>query len=104
MPQYSHARVVDARGTVFDTLGFTVRRQEDTHKRLELLPEEALYLVERGSMLCWRERSNIPPQEENEAYDPVKLIGEPMSAQQCFSQMLGTEGITLEHYQVRGFS
>jgi tRNA-splicing endonuclease subunit Sen54 len=100
MPQYSLAKVVDARGTVFDTVGFTVRRQNDTHKRLELLPEEVLYLVERGSMLCWRESPNAPPREEDDIYDPVKPIGEPMSVQQCFAEMLGVEGINLERYQV----
>jgi hypothetical protein len=100
MPQYSLAKVVDARGTVFDTIGFTVRRRDDTHKRLELLPEEVLYMVERGSMLCWRESLNAPPREEDDACDPIKLIGEPMSAQQCFAEMLGVGGITLEHYQV----
>ncbi|EEB90902.1 hypothetical protein MPER_10831, partial [Moniliophthora perniciosa FA553] len=29
-------------------------------KRLELLPEEAIYLIERGSLLWWRE-SQVPP-------------------------------------------
>lgn len=100
MPQHSLAKVVDARGTVFDTVGFTIRRQNATHKRLELLPEEVLYLVERGSMLCWRESPNAPLQEEDDIHDPVKLIGEPMSVQQCFTEMLGVEGIGLEQYQV----
>lgn len=100
MPQYSLARVIDARGTVFDTLGFTLKRQNYTHKSLELLPEEALYMVERGSMLCWREPTNPILQPPQEAYDPVKLVGSPMSAQQSFAEMLGVEGITLAHYQV----
>ena len=100
MPQYSLAKVVDVRGTVFDTIGFTIRRQGGVHKILELLPEEILYMVERGSMLCWRESSNTPSQIDHEYPDPIKLVGDPMSAQQCFSEMLGVEGITLEHYQV----
>jgi len=100
MPQHSHAKVIDARGMMFDAVGFTIRRQNDKHKRLELLPEEVLYLVERGSMLCWKESSNVPPQENGDVSDPLKLIGEPMSVQQCFTEMLGVNSITLEHYQV----
>lgn len=103
MPQYSLARVTDARGTVFDTVGFTIKRNDHKHKRLELLPEEVLYMVERGSMLCWRESSNVLPNIKEDVNDPVQLVGDPMSAQQCFAEMLGVGGITLEHYQVYAY-
>lgn len=69
------------------------------HKRLELLPEEALYLVERGSMFCWKSDVAVsiscPGLEEME--------GAPITVQQAFSEMVGTEGLTLEKYQVRRF-
>lgn len=100
MPQYARAQVIDSRGTAFATLGYTVRRQEYTEKRLELLPEEALYLVERGSMLCWKQTSNVPECPGDDEKDAIRLVGEPMSVQQCFMSMLGVEGITIEHYSV----
>lgn len=66
-------------------------------KRLELLPEEALYLVERGAMLCWKASelalSETPGLEDVE--------GVPMTVQQAFAEMVGTEDLTLEKYQVR---
>lgn len=67
------------------------------HKRLELLPEEALYLVERGTLFVTKEndtlKSNIPGMEDIE--------GAPMSIQQAFAEMIGTEDLSLEKYQVR---
>lgn len=68
---------------------------EKIQKRLELLPEEALYLVERGTMFCWKEHdlfSATPALEEME--------GSPMSVQQAFAEMIGKEDLTLEKYQV----
>jgi tRNA-splicing endonuclease subunit Sen54 len=67
------------------------------HKRLELLPEEALYLVERGTLFCTKKSSglkwNVPGSEDVE--------GVPMSVQQAFAEMIGTEDLSLEKYQVR---
>lgn len=64
-------------------------------KRLELLPEEALYLVERGTLFCTREsptvKLNAPGMEDIE--------GAPMTVQQAFAEMIGSEGLTLEKYQ-----
>lgn len=100
MPQNSRAQVIDSRGIALSTYGYTTRRPEYTEKRLELLPEEALYLVERGSMLCWKESFALSKESEEDDRDPIKLIGEPMSVQQCFMDMLGVEDLTLEHYQV----
>jgi tRNA-splicing endonuclease subunit Sen54 len=100
MPQYSRAQVTDSRGTAFGAIGYTIRRSNYTERRLELLPEEALYLVERGSMLCWNERQVLPTSTLGDESDPIKIIGEPMSVQQCFMSMLGLENLTMEHYQV----
>jgi tRNA-splicing endonuclease subunit Sen54 len=67
------------------------------HKRLELLPEEALYLVERGTLFCTKESNilklNVPGMEDVE--------GAPMSVQQAFAEMIGAERLSLEKYQVR---
>jgi tRNA-splicing endonuclease subunit Sen54 len=65
------------------------------HKRLELLPEETLYLVERGSLFCWKDcvdLSHVPGLE----YIP----GPPMSVQQVYSELIGVEDLTLEKFQV----
>jgi tRNA-splicing endonuclease subunit Sen54 len=100
MPQYARAKVIDIRGTSFNNMGYTTKRSGAPHKSLELLPEEALYLVERGSMLCWREFPFLSS-DVDEDNDPIKLRGEPMTVQRCFVDMLGIEGVTIEHYQVR---
>lgn len=67
------------------------------HKRLELLPEEAIYLIERGALFCWKEMDSslgqVPGLDE--------VYGSPMSVQQAYSEMLGTEDMTLEKFQVR---
>ena len=69
---------------------------QKVHKRLELLPEETLYLVERGSLFCWKESgldlSLIPGLDD--------IPGYPMTVQQAYSELIGTEGLTLERFQV----
>lgn len=68
---------------------------------LELLPEEALYLIERGSMLCFKEDSKRPfldlekVQPESESF-----VESPMTVQHAFAEMIGREGLTLGRYQV----
>lgn len=66
-------------------------------KRLELLPEETLYLVERGAMYCWQPTDL--PLPKTQLLDDVE--GVPMSVQQAFAEMIGKEDLTLERYQVR---
>lgn len=74
-------------------------QQQKTAKRLELLPEEAIYLVERGSMFCWKavadENGSVNTSEGLE-----DMEGVPMSVQQVFTEMIGQDGLTLEKYQV----
>jgi tRNA-splicing endonuclease subunit Sen54 len=60
-------------------------------KTLALLPEEAIYLIERGALFCRK--------EIRRSMEDVK--GFPMSVQQSYSEMIGTENLTLEKYQVR---
>ena len=72
-------------------------------KRLELLPEEAIYLVERGALFCWKKHDLITknPQQGSSLED---VEGSPMSVQQAYAEMIGREDLTLERYQVRSFS
>lgn len=70
---------------------------EKIQKRLELLPEEALYLVERGAMFCWKEHESF----DTHNLRPEEMQGSPMSVQQAFAEMIGKEDLTLEKYQVR---
>lgn len=58
----------------------------DSQGRLGLLPEEALYLVERGSLdLRWRSE---------------ELEGIPLDLQTAYAYLLGAQGLTLERYTV----
>ena len=111
-PSTDRVHVTAARGIHFSTMGHSVSRtaqhgnaesgsgspSSKLPKRLELLPEEALYLIERGALLCYKSVSRgvllIDP--SNETQSP----GAPMSVQQAFAEMIGCEGMTLERYQV----
>lgn len=67
------------RGPILQQMG-----KGDVKGRLHLLPEEALYLIERGSMdLRWTNK---------------ELEGVPMSLQAAYSYFLGDRGLTLERY------
>ncbi|KZT51583.1 hypothetical protein CALCODRAFT_487817 [Calocera cornea HHB12733] len=93
-----------------------VGTERERERQLLLLPEEALYLIERGSMFCTHELADPPPsardphtlaseQEEEEEEEarwdesaPPAVV--PMSVQQAFGALLGRSGLTLERYQV----
>ncbi|KAJ7600989.1 tRNA-splicing endonuclease subunit sen54 N-term-domain-containing protein [Mycena floridula] len=98
-PSLGRAHVVVARGTLVGNIGHSVPRPvEDSdkmHKRLELLPEETIYLVERGSMFCWKARKT-----EDKAEDAIEMHGIPMTVQQAYTDMIGRDGLTPEKYQV----
>ncbi|KZT40786.1 hypothetical protein SISSUDRAFT_1126978 [Sistotremastrum suecicum HHB10207 ss-3] len=104
-------------------------------KRTELLPEEALYLMERGSMICFKHSpspslhlapststptlmpfaiSSLPsadaPPLINSAsssfsFDPLgnEPPGAPMTVQHAWGEMIGSESLTLEKYQVYSY-
>ncbi|KAH9936421.1 tRNA-splicing endonuclease subunit sen54 N-term-domain-containing protein [Fomitopsis serialis] len=102
-PDIARAHVTVSRGIHFASMGHSVARTgtvddgaKKIHKRLELLPEEILYLVERGAMLCWKAcdlaPADIPGLET--------VDGVPMTVQQAFAEVIGTEDLTLEKYQV----
>ncbi|KAI0335748.1 hypothetical protein GY45DRAFT_1316455 [Cubamyces sp. BRFM 1775] len=107
-PELARAHVTVARGIHFTTMGHSVARPvpvaEDEgakkmQKRLELLPEEALYLVERGAMYCWKPTDE--PIQHTAHLDDME--GVPMTVQQAFAEMVGTEDLTLEKYQVYAY-
>lgn len=66
-------------------------------KRLELLPEEAIYLIERGSMFCWKEVDL----DFAEVPGLSAVAGSPMTVQQAYSEMIGKEDLTIEKFQVQ---
>jgi hypothetical protein len=106
-PSLARAHVTVARGIHFTSLGHSVSRPVHMnsqpsdggaeniveHKRLELLPEETLYLIERGTLACSlaydESREHIPG-----------LIRPAISVQHAYASMIGTVDLTLEKYQV----
>lgn len=72
-----------AYGIHFGNIGFFHQKR----RQLELLPEEALYMVERGAVELWR---------EEEVGSRV-----PMSVQQAWDEVIGHDEMTPERYQVR---
>ncbi|QRW07486.1 tRNA-splicing endonuclease subunit sen54 [Ceratobasidium sp. AG-Ba] len=115
-PSIARAQVIVARGTHFSALGHSAvrptlgsdRESSKTQKRLELMPEEALYLMERGSLFCWR-ASDLPkimtvhPSDDMDLGDCDMSYGPPMTMQQAFTEMIGTEGLSLQHYIVYAY-
>ncbi|MCJ1472525.1 tRNA-splicing endonuclease subunit sen54 [Lambiella insularis] len=84
--QSGESRVVveNPKGHHFRTMG-----KVETDGRLYLLPEEALYLVERGNLdLRW-------PAEEGDCDE-----GLPLSLQSAYAALIGQPGLTLERYTV----
>jgi len=101
--------MLEAKGAGFTHVGCSIRRPVSTEKKLELLPEEALYLVERGSLLCWEQtegqeiQAEEPEARRGDLLDPVQIIGAPLSVQQSFAVMIGKAGLTFERYQVYAY-
>jgi tRNA-splicing endonuclease subunit Sen54 len=102
-PSLARAHVTTARGIHFTSMGHSASRSSSLNslkvtKRTELLPEEALYLIEKGALLVWKAVEGI---EYNEESVDGTMHGSPMTVQQAFSEMIGKEDISLERYQVR---
>jgi len=104
-PDLARTHVTLARGVHFSTMGHSAPRPTTgggdeglakMQKRLELLPEEAIYLIERGSLFCWKqtdlELGQVPGLND--------IGGSPMTVQQAFSEMLGKGDLTMEKFQV----
>ncbi|PWN32299.1 uncharacterized protein FA14DRAFT_127159 [Meira miltonrushii] len=125
-PQLSRAIVHLVRGQTFASMGVSRRvavledgQFEDlahiyqkegkpiASSRLELLPEEALYLVERGSLECriYHKSNGSGTVEDMRDYDDIVENPEwvPMSLEQAFSTILGVDGLTRPHYQLYAY-
>ncbi|KAF2842218.1 hypothetical protein M501DRAFT_928062 [Patellaria atrata CBS 101060] len=110
VPERNMAYVLQEKGNVFRTIG---TRSGD---RTWLLPEEALYLVERGTLDCrWPFEQSISPDTNDEDVEgESKGVGTegdqsesgiPMSLQGAYAAFIGTEinvggKLTLERYAV----
>ncbi|CAL5873143.1 uncharacterized protein PFLUO_LOCUS7412 [Penicillium psychrofluorescens] len=78
--------VPSPKGTYFKSMG-----QADRWNRIWLLPEEALYMLERGSLdIRW-------PQELTGSVDELSI---PMSLQAAYTCFIGRGGLTLERFSV----
>ncbi|KAL2870665.1 tRNA-splicing endonuclease subunit sen54 N-term-domain-containing protein [Aspergillus lucknowensis] len=83
--------VTNPKGQLFRTIG-----QADRWSRIWLLPEEALYLLERGSLDIRWPRCAVGDGEE----DDVEDSGIPMSLQAAYACFLGHGGLTMERFSV----
>lgn len=109
-PDLARASLVLARGVVLEGVGHSVARPlggqvGKTYKRLELLPEEAIWLIERGSLFCWRELDlqDVKASGLGNAPGLENVLGAPMSVQQAYTAILGTAGLTMERFQVYAY-
>ncbi|KAE9399107.1 hypothetical protein BT96DRAFT_957369 [Gymnopus androsaceus JB14] len=105
-PSLARVSVTISRGTAMNTIGHSAPRETampngtlKIQKRLELLPEEAIYLIERGSLMCWKESTIDYPMDG--IFESV--TGSPMTVQQAYTEMIGTEDLTIDRYQVYAY-
>lgn len=81
--------VPNPKGPLFTSMG-----QSDRWNRLWLLPEEALYLIERGSLdIRW-------PSLSDSAASGKEELSIPMSLQAAYASFIGRGGLTLERFSV----
>lgn len=87
--------VTSPKGQYFRTMG-----RGDRWNRIWLLPEEALYLLERGSLdIRWPSPLTGDSEENgNKEQDDSELL--PMSLQAAYTCLMGRGGLTLERYLV----
>ncbi|KAL2819776.1 hypothetical protein BJX63DRAFT_418720 [Aspergillus granulosus] len=83
--------VTNPRGGQFKTIG-----QADRWNRIWLLPEEALYLLERGGLDIRWPRGAVGEGEE----DDIEDSGIPMSLQAAYASFIGHSGLTMERFSV----
>ncbi|KAJ3930684.1 MAG: hypothetical protein NXY57DRAFT_1084645 [Lentinula lateritia] len=105
-PSLARVSVTVSRGISIGTVGHSVPRETamtngtvKTQKRMELLPEEAIYLIERGSLLCWKESAVEYPNDGT--FESIS--GSPMTVQQAYTEMIGKEDLTMDRYQVYAY-
>ncbi|PYH96604.1 hypothetical protein BO71DRAFT_448496 [Aspergillus ellipticus CBS 707.79] len=91
VPADSCVYVSTPKGQLFKTIG-----QADRWNRIWLLPEEALYLLERGSLDIRWPCSEVGDGGEDETQDS----GIPMSLQAAYAAFMGRSGLTSERFSV----
>jgi hypothetical protein len=111
-PSSPYPKLKIARGQVIDPMGISIRvpappgstLKAKTH--IELLPEESLYLLERGSLQIWIGREAETAEEVEAGLGEwadeewgVKGAIE-MSVQEGFGIFIGKDALTWERYQV----
>ncbi|WFD32408.1 tRNA-splicing endonuclease subunit sen54 [Malassezia sp. CBS 17886] len=100
-PVLARAFVHTQRGQSCTNMGVTERRTAAdgrTLSCLELFPEEATYLVERGSLDCrWTRTPGVPPADA----DFTTCL--PMSVEQAYAQVLGHDACTPARYQIYAY-
>ncbi|OWT40784.1 tRNA-splicing endonuclease subunit Sen54 [Cryptococcus neoformans Bt1] len=114
-PKKPFPRVLVVHGHLLDTMGITVRTPPPAGSKgkgktsLELLPEEALYLLERGSLQIWIGKDPETDEEVeagvgewcDEEYGVKGAIE--MSVMEGFGAFIGREGLTWERYQAYSY-
>lgn len=89
VPMDSCAYVPNPKGQYFKSIG-----RADRWNRVWLLPEEALYLLERGSLdIRW-------PVSEEDRGETEDDEGVPMSLQAAYACFMGRAGLTMERFSV----
>ena len=100
-PVFKRAFLHVSRGQSCAHCGVSERRVIDGQRQpatLELLPEETVYLVERGALDC---RWTIAPGTVPRAEDHARGI--PLSVAQAYALVLGQDGSTPERYQIYAY-
>ncbi|PWY96953.1 hypothetical protein BCV70DRAFT_203296 [Testicularia cyperi] len=124
IPRTSRAVLHDVQGKIFETVGIITRTTttstttgaDGAHKlvtktRNELLPEEALFLMERGSLQLYSlpisssSSSKSSLQSEEEAWDGQLNtdVQPPMSLQQAYAQLMDKNHLSREKYLVYAY-
>ncbi|PWY68443.1 hypothetical protein BO70DRAFT_366114 [Aspergillus heteromorphus CBS 117.55] len=91
VPAESCVYISAPKGQLFKTIG-----QADRWNRIWLLPEEALYLLERGSLDIRWPCSEVGDGDE----DGTEDSGIPMSLQAAYAAFMGRSGLTSERFSV----
>lgn len=89
------------RGHLMDAMGITIREGETSGQekgkgkaQVQLLPEEALFLLERGSLQIWMGDGAW----DDDTWSVPGAVE--MSVAEAFAAFLGQDGLTWERYQV----
>ncbi|ORX34768.1 hypothetical protein BD324DRAFT_583229 [Kockovaella imperatae] len=114
LPSSPYPRILTTRGHLMDSMGISisgpaVKPQKRRQTHTELLPEEALYLLERGSLQIWipnTAKVNGGSTPSNVDWNDTDFGFEDcieMSVMQGFSFFLGKDGLTWERYQAYAY-